>query len=139
MKTHDWHLTRERIRATAETHIYLFGDNIRQVGRKGQARVCRGEPNCFGIPTKIFPAMRMDAFMSDLDFDRNIAAMKAAIDHALANARGRKIVILPHIGEGLAELPKRAPRTYAVLTGMLRALEHITTVPFGDGLDGPRR
>ena len=46
--------TRKDIQAD-RSKVYIFGDNFARYGRGGQARECRGELNCIGIPTKRSP------------------------------------------------------------------------------------
>jgi hypothetical protein len=108
-------ITREEIRANPNT-IYVFGDNLKGVGTGGQAAVARGEANVIGIPTKKAPSMDPGAFFSDKEYDANVAAIRAAFDKIwAARAAGKTIKFFPGIGEGLAELQKRAPRTFQYL------------------------
>lgn len=128
-------IRRERIRATAATHFYLFGDNLLQQGFGGQAQECRGEANAFGIPTKRFPSMQENAFFSDEEFDPVIKVIRNALRAAIKASTGRRIVILPNIGRGLSQLDTRAPRTFAALHMMLDALAATLSPPFGDAGD----
>ncbi len=105
--------------------IYLFGDNLLEAGMGGQAGEMRGEPNAIGIPTKKTPDMGEDAFFSDREFQQNCMAIDAAFAK-VAERRKRhydEIVIpLDGLGTGLAELDKRAPRTFRYLQEKLAAL-----------------
>lgn len=105
--------TRERIRNSVKTHIYIFGDNLEQRGNGGQAQVCRGLPNCYGVPTKKSPTMNEGAFFTDAEYTANTRAISAALQRIPQD--GRQAVILPQIGRGRAEMHIRAPRTYAFL------------------------
>ena len=86
--------------------IYIFGDNLLETGKGGQA-IIRGMPNARGIPTKKKPTMENNAFMNDIEYDVN----KKAIDEAFDLIPQDKIVLLPEdcIGTGLAQLEQRAP------------------------------
>lgn len=111
--------------------IYLFGDNQLRIGLGGQAKEMRGEPNAVGIATKMSPS----EFMSDDQFDFN----KSIIDYDFKKIKyktarvsgfwnyikGRTIVVVPTdgLGTGLAELPTRAPKTYAYLCEKLEQLK----------------
>lgn len=67
--------------------------------------------------------MQPEAFFSDSDYDANCAAIRTALSRIPQD--GRILVVLPGIGTGLSELPRRAPRTYAFLQAALTALEEI--------------
>jgi hypothetical protein len=111
------------VRDLANTHVFVFGDNLAHMGKGGQAAACRGQPNAFGVPTKKLPSMRSNAFFTDDELEDN----KRAIDQALAFVPmdGRRLVILAGIGEGRAQLAKRAPRTFAYLKRRLDELEDL--------------
>ena len=95
-----------------EGHYYLFGDNEEHVGTAGQACI-RGLKNAFGIPTLKAPGV----FWSDDEFDSNCKA----IDQALSVIPTDKpwIMSADGLGTGLAELPARAPKTFAYLESRL--------------------
>lgn len=92
---------------------FLFGDNLARRGMGGQAKEMRGEPNAIGVPTKYFPTMNDDAFFKDEDFEMN----KAHIDEAFRKVQSFQSVVVPAdgIGTGLADLARRAPRTFSYL------------------------
>lgn len=113
-------LTREEVRQTASSHVYIFGDNLMRSGYGGQAAVCRGEPNCFGVPTKKAPFTYISSYFSDADYEANCKAIRAAL--ALVPRDGRTIVVLEGIGRGLAQLDTRAPKTFQYLQTQLRKL-----------------
>lgn len=112
--------TRERIRNSAKSHIYIFGDNLEGRGLGGQAQACRGEPNCFGVPTKKSPTMNDTAFFTDAEFAFNKRKISEALQRVPQD--GRQLVILPQIGRGLSQLHIRAPVTYRFLLESLDAL-----------------
>ena len=109
--------------------IFLFGDNLQKRGMGGQAKEMRGEPNAIGIPTKKKPTMDEDAFFTDKELEEN----KAHIDHAILEIWNIKdeydnkkdVIVIPEdgLGTGLAQLPERAPKTYAYLKKRIQALE----------------
>ncbi len=105
----DW-ITRLEIRANPDT-IYLFGDNLTGKGMGGQAREARGEPNAIGIPTKKKPSMSEDAFFTDDEYGINCRIL----DKAFLKIPPDKDVVVPTMGVGLAQLPDRAPKTFAYL------------------------
>ncbi|MGH8500766.1 MAG: hypothetical protein ACRERV_18430, partial [Methylococcales bacterium] len=115
-------ITREYVRANPHK-TFLFGDNLLGRGYGGQARAMRGEPNTIGIPTKKKPTNQADAFVTDVEFDQN----KAAIDEAFGRLMELEVnsaIVIPSagLGTGLAALPSKAPRTYQYLNRKLAAL-----------------
>ena len=118
VRTKAW--TREEV-ANDPDNIYIFGDNLIEKGRGGQACI-RGLSNAFGIPTKKLPAMHANAFFSDEELEEN----KVAIDNAIAKLpKGTNWIYNPNIGAGLAEMPTRCPRTYQYLLDRLQELSSI--------------
>lgn len=112
-QTHKF-LTVERCRAHPSTY-YIFGDNLERKGTKGQA-IIRGEPNAIGIATKVKPAMDDGAFFSDKHFDVNCTE----IQHDFAKIpSGARVIVHIGIGAGRAQMPMRAPKTYAFLCELL--------------------
>jgi len=111
-------VTRQEVQSHKDT-IYVFGDNVVRLGYGGQAKECRGEPNCIGIPTKWSPY----EYFSNKDLDIVKGHIDAAIKKILQRKNeGYKIVVLPKIGEGLADLPNKAPLIYAYLKIMLKRI-----------------
>lgn len=108
-------VTVERCQAHPET-IYVFGDNLIGKGKAGQA-IIRDEPNAFGVPTKKYPNMEDRSFFTDDEFEENKRLMEEAVAKIPA---GRKIVVPQQIGCNLAQLPMRAPKTYAFLCELLQ-------------------
>ena len=114
-------LTRDFIRAHPEI-IFVFGDNLRETGNAGQAGVCRGMTNCYGVPSKKLPCMKDEAFYRDVEFE---LINKPSIDTAIAKIPldGRFIYVIPNIGKGFAQCDWRAPLTFKYLTEQLTKLE----------------
>ena len=97
--------------------IYVFGDNMAQVGLGGQARECRGEPNAVGIPTKWRPAIDETAYFVDADLDQVKPRIKEAFRRLLNHRAAGGDIIWPAdgVGTGLAQLPRRAPAIHAFI------------------------
>jgi hypothetical protein len=120
MKRYQTRITREDLRKNPDI-IYLFGDNLKEIGYGGQAKEMRGEPNAIGIPTKKLPTMDNDAFFTDDELELN----KRYISEAFEKIPSGKVVVIPSagLGTGLAQLDIRAPKTYAFLLDCLSALK----------------
>lgn len=114
---------RADIRAHSE-RFYVFGDNFAKEGRGGQARECRGERNCIGIPTKRAPHMGESAFLSDEDLEEwRKCSETAFVLIGSALARGYTVVMpSAGIGTGMAQLEQRAPTIWAELNTRLLEL-----------------
>ena len=98
-------------------HVFIFGDNICGIGRGGQAQI-RYCKNAHGIPTKLKPSQLPDSYFSDDSYDSNIAHINKALDSI---PKYYKVIVFPEdgLGTGLAELPQRAPKTYAYLNNAI--------------------
>lgn len=94
---------------------YLFGDNLQKVGQAGQACI-RGLPNAYGIPTKVLPSMKIGAFFTDDTYQDNCTLIQYAYS-LIPN--DKPLVVNINIGKGLAELDRRAPKTYKFLCELL--------------------
>jgi len=116
-------ITRDIIQQNPDV-IFVFGDNDLRRGKGGQAYSARGEKNVLGIRTKKKPATTEDSYYTDKEFEQNkkkiiedVLRVKRAIDE------GKKVYLFPKIGEGRAELQRRAPKTYAFLKKALDTLK----------------
>lgn len=100
------------------TWLFLFGDNDKGVGKKGQA-LLRGQPNAVGIPTKKTARLYSSAFYTDEEYETNCKKITDALAHAddvLQQGNYEAIVLSSGgLGTGLAQLDQRAPRTFAFL------------------------
>jgi hypothetical protein len=114
-------IKREDARRNPEV-LYVFGDNVRRVGRGGQAAELRGEVNAVGVATKYSPSScfgntpaQITAQAKIIDID-----MKPLFEHLLKGG----IVVWPSdgIGTGLAGLPTYAPESFEYIKGKLAAL-----------------
>lgn len=115
--------TRADLRANPD-RLFVFGDNLSGLGRGGQARECRGEPNAIGIPTKWHPTMDEAAFFTDCALPTLkpiIQGVFRRIDEHM-EAGGDIVWPADGVGTGLAQLPSRAP---AVLAFIERCRAHL--------------
>jgi len=121
---HEPVVRRAMLQAEPDT-LFVFGDNMRRVGMGGQAAEMRGEPNAVGIPTKLAPSMAPDAFFTDADLPRALHAFAQAFARLEAHLRAGGKIVVPEagIGEGLAQLSRRAPKIHEVLTCAMDALD----------------
>lgn len=117
-------ITRAEVQANPTT-LYLFGDNELRKGFGGQAKEMRGEPNTVGIRTKRYPANTARSFFSDDRLFQQCEMIRYDIYQAIKmyEYTPYTTLVIPPIGTGLADLPKRAPGTYEYLMIMLKALE----------------
>lgn len=89
----------------------------------GQGAAANGQPNCFMVPTK-FRLCRSDsqAYFHDGKFE---VLIQPAIEIALKRIpRDKPTVVFPRIGCGAADLPNRAPKTYAYLMQQLSTIQY---------------
>ncbi|WP_257556503.1 hypothetical protein [Sphingobium sp. CFD-2] len=126
--------SRDEIRRHPE-RLYVFGDNVSTLGRGGQARECRGEPNTVGIPTKWHPMMDDESFFCDADLPTIVPRIKAEFRRLDAHLASGGDVVWPSdgVGTGLAQLPRRAP---AIAAYIQRCLAHLSRHTIDAALDG---
>lgn len=107
--------------------MYLFGDNLLRVGRGGQAKEMRGEPNAIGIATKRAPGRADQDFFNDLDYHDLADAVAKDIAVAAECLKNGALLVIPEdgLGTGLSELPERAPRVNAFLLDQIAKLYQI--------------
>lgn len=107
--------TKEDVRENPN-FLFIFGDNDIERGEKGQAiiRTCK---NAFGIPTQKYPSSRDSSFYSDEEFEENKRKIKKAINKIIDASSNFDALIFPKdgLGTGLAQLEKRAPKTFRYL------------------------
>lgn len=114
------YITRAFVRSRPDW-TFLFGDNLEEQGMGGQAYAMRGEPNALGIPTKKAPSNADGSFFTDDYYGTNCDA----IDKAFSKLpKAPAVIVIPAagLGTGLAELDKRAPRTFEYLSMKLKNL-----------------
>lgn len=109
------------------TWLFVFGDNDIKKGLKGQA-VIRNCSNAIGIPTKKYPSLMISSFYSDDEYKLNCKKIDNAICDIIVLLKTKKYdhIIFPEdgLGTGLAELPKRAPKTYDYLNKSIKQLKN---------------
>jgi len=125
------YITREFMRQHPDW-IFVFGDNSMRVGKGGQAKEMRGEPNALGVRTKEKPLFSEDAYWTDKGnysnrmtrTERNCELIWEDLLKVLYLLRENKTVVFPKdgIGTGMAELETRAPRTYKYLQDRINEL-----------------
>jgi hypothetical protein len=113
-------ITRKYIQEHPET-IFVFGDNMQETGLGGQALEARGEKNAIGIPTKWAPNNQPSSFFKDEDYHRVVPHINEIFRKLKyeKDTNGFSIVFFPGIGEGLADLPRRAPTIYKYIKEMI--------------------
>lgn len=104
--------------------IYCFGDNDMRVGKGGQAKECRGEPNSFGIRTKREPNEGPNAYYTDATFDENCAKIDEDFGLLEKELEKGSVVVMPTegFGTGLAMLKENAPRTLSHVNAWVERL-----------------
>jgi hypothetical protein len=104
--------------ARNKTKLYVFGDNLDRKGNKGQAciRNCR---NSIGLATKNYNSNEPIAYWSDNELQLNCQIIEQEIDNIIKtyNEFGYKSLVFSYFGygNGVADLPKRAPETFNYL------------------------
>lgn len=88
--------------------IFVFGDNLIQKGKKGQA-IIRDCSNAFGVPTKRVPSMQSGSFFTDKEDE--IKIVKSKLIYLWNEHLAGKEIVLPSnmIGSGLARLKENSP------------------------------
>ncbi len=118
-------LTREHILATQLTHIYIYGHDLKRLGKEGWAEVCSGCPNAFPITTKFLPCKDSAAYFTDHLYNECNAIIRRdwnviAEDQEKTN---RSVIVLPKIGDDESEMKTRASIIYEYLRIKLHQLE----------------
>lgn len=125
------HITRKYIQDHPHV-LFVFGDNDKRYGLGGMAKEFRGEPNTIGIRVKKAPSMGKGSFYTDDEFELNCSKIIFDLIRVEKIVDYYQGVYIPSgIGEGLAKLKEKAPRTYAFLKESLRDLK--------ENLDGIQR
>ena len=112
-------ITRDEVRANRDK-IFVFGDNLLGIGYGGQAREMRGEYNTVGIPTKKSPT----EFLTDSDYGRAAPLIAAKFGIIKGHLQCGRAVVIPSagVGTGLADLPNKAPKIWAMVKENLERL-----------------
>ena len=127
-------ITRAMVQSDRNT-MFVFGDNMEGRGLGGQAAAMRGEPNTIGVPTKWAPERKTTAYFTDGDrLNRDVwqAIQHAFVKMRSALANGHDVVIpADGLGTGLAELPTRTPKLYAMIEAAIASLQQETSLTTG--------
>ena len=113
-------ITREDMR-TNPHKLYIFGDNVKRIGLGGQAREMRGEPNAFGIATKLAPTYGPEDFMTDSVMHFKLVLHDFELLHLILKTGKYKTLVVPQdgIGTGIANLKDNAPLILQYINQML--------------------
>lgn len=105
-------------------YLFVYGDNHIRKGKGGNA-IIRDEPNTAGIPTKKYPNNNSSSFYTDEEFDDNKRRIIESIDDIKKKMNKYSAIVFPHngIGQKLAKLPEKAPKTFEFLTIMINELK----------------
>lgn len=100
--------------------IYVYGDNFRMQGYGGQAHEARGEPNAFGIPTKLTAGEYLNKENLErfgIPTDAVVNIIYAKFQHLSALLQMGVDVVWPEdgIGTGLADLKRQCPPIYVAI------------------------
>ena len=113
-------ITRQNMRDNPKS-LYIFGDNVKRTGFGGQAKEMRGEPNAFGIVTKLAPTYNPDDFMKDTS--ENLFKVASDFNRLFKELRSDNYdtLVIPEdgIGSGIAHLRATAPMILLYITQML--------------------
>lgn len=116
-------ITRDFVRKNKDK-MFVFGDNDAREGYGGQAKEMRDEANTIGIPVKKAPDNKSESFYTDKEFIVNVDGILDEL-FLLEDYLERGIdVIFPSagIGTGLAQLDKKAPKTFEFLKNCMEYL-----------------
>ena len=116
-------ITREDIQINKHW-LYIFGDNDKRVGKGGQAKEMRGEPNSIGIRVKKTSGTKEEAYYTDVEALKNIENITQDFKIIEEHLMNGGIVVIPidGIGTGLAKLKDIAPITLQFVKGMIKEL-----------------
>ncbi|NCN44779.1 MAG: hypothetical protein GW898_10760 [Thiomicrospira sp.] len=100
--------------------IFVFGDNRARKGTGGQA-IIRGEPNAFGVITKLLPAMHDQAFIRDTPEHRELVISDLRRLYALWQSDPLLQIAFPiaGIGTGLARMQETAPHIFGEMNAII--------------------
>jgi hypothetical protein len=102
---------------------FVFGDNVKRVGKGGQA-IIRDEPNAIGIITKKAPNNLPESFLTDKQYLTNCRYIVGDLQTREYKLICGDIVVFPvdGVGTGRANLPTKAPSTYVFLRSAISSL-----------------
>lgn len=96
--------------------LFIFSDNDERKGLRGMAKEFRGEENAIGIRTKKGPDNSVEAFYTDDEYNKNCNKIKKDVNRIIEESKKYVGIWFTHsIGQGFAQLPTKAPKTYEFL------------------------
>lgn len=103
---------------------FVFSDNLIQQGYGGQA-IIRDEPNTIGVPTKKYPNNTSCSFFTDDDYEENKKHINKAFKEIKQKLKDGFHIALPQdgLGTGLADLSRKAPKTFEYLQKKINDLK----------------
>ena len=101
-------------------NLYVFGDNVARIGRGGQAKAMRGEPNAHGIATLWEPGMYFTDKMYTSATRILTDDILALRDRARSGNYDRIIFPADGVGTGLAHMRESAPLVFFFMTELLK-------------------
>lgn len=112
-------ITRKEIKENKDK-IYVFGDNLQEIGFGGQAKEMRGEDNTIGIPTK----KSSYEFFSDKDYDQVTPIIQCRFAIIRDYLQVGRTIVIPKagIGTGFADLFNKAPKIWQIIKMNLEKL-----------------
>ena len=118
-------IKRAEIQANPRT-LYVFGDNCLRVGMGGMAADFRGNANAAGVATKFTPRHDEAAFFTDKaahEVMHQIMGDVSTIYTRMSLQDEYDYLLIPvGIGTGLAEMDKRAPVCYNMMSSLFDEL-----------------
>lgn len=116
------YILRKNIQKNTEI-LFIFGDNDERKGLGGMAKEFRGELNTAGIRTKKAPSNNRWSFYTDKEFTENCGKIREDIDNIIEKSKNYVGVEIPDgIGQGLADLSNKAPKTNEFLKSEIERL-----------------
>jgi hypothetical protein len=105
--------------------LFIFGDNLANSGYGGQAKSMRGEPNAIGLPTKRFPGIEPQDYLTDEDLGEIELRSRNLRSQLIGFVRQGGTIVWPRagIGTGLSKLQKKAPAIAHFYAHFLNDLE----------------
>jgi hypothetical protein len=114
--------------------IFVFGDNLIEKGLGGLAKICRPEPNSFGIATKRYPARTHDSYFYESDFEEIWPIINKKLFIIEEMLKQGKIIVFPKkgIGNNLAKLDITYPLMYKYIHSKISMFSEIYGKRFVD-------
>lgn len=104
--------------------LYLFDDNLERSGFEGTAAEMRGEPNTFGIATKLSPGFELENYFRDDSGVIEVLHKEFQVLFEVLDRSEYEGLVIPinGIGTGLAKLQEFAPRALQFIELQLKQI-----------------